>query len=84
MNGSRTDVTDTTTYVYQESTGNLLSVTNALGHPTTFGNHDAHGKPRQITDPNGLVTTLVWDDRQQLTSRTVGSGVITIPSSTSF
>jgi RHS repeat-associated protein len=65
-------VTDTTTYLYEEATGNLLSVTNALGHQTTLGNYDAHGKPRQITDPNGLVTTLVWDERQRLTSRTVG------------
>jgi YD repeat-containing protein len=74
-NGPRTDVTDTTTYVYEEATGNLLSVTNALGHQTTLGNYDAHGKSRQITDPNGLVTTLVWDERQRLTSRTAGSQV---------
>ena len=73
VNGPRTDVTDTTTYVYDEATGNLVSVTNAVGHQTTFANYDAHGKPRQITDPNGLVTTLAWDERQRLTSRTVGS-----------
>jgi RHS repeat-associated protein len=75
VNGPRTDAVDTTTYVYQESTGNLLSVTNALGHQTALGNYDAHGKPREITDPNGLVTTLVWDNRQRLTSRTAGSQV---------
>jgi RHS repeat-associated protein len=73
VNGPRTDVTDTTTYAYEEATGNLLSITNALGHQTTLGNYDAHGKPRQITDSNGLVTTLVWDERQRLTSRTAGS-----------
>ena len=73
VNGPRTDVTDATTYAYEEATGNLLSITNALGHQTTLGNYDAHGKPRQITDPNGLVTTLVWDERQRLTSRTAGS-----------
>ena len=73
VNSPRTDVTDSTTYVYEEATGNLLSVTNALGHQTTLGNYDAHGKPRQITDPNSLVTTLVWDERQRLSSRTTGS-----------
>src|SRR5215831_3727564 len=75
VDGPRTDVIDTTTYVYEEATGNLLSVTNAVGHQTTFSNYDAHGKPRQITDPNGLVTTVVWDERQRLLSRTVGSQV---------
>jgi len=75
VNGPRTDVVDTATYVYEEPTGNLLSVTNAVGHQTTLGNYDAHGKPRQVTDPNGLVTTLVWDERQRLLSRTVGSQV---------
>src|SRR5262249_28506902 len=75
VNGPRTDVADTATYVYEEPTGNLLSVTNAVGHQTTLGNYDAHGKPRQVTDPNGLVTTLVWDERQRLLSRTVGSQV---------
>jgi RHS repeat-associated protein len=73
VNGPRTDVTDTTTHVYEEATGNLLTITNAKGHVTTLGNYDAHGKPRQITDANGLITTLVWDDRQRLTSRTVGA-----------
>jgi len=73
VNGPRTDVTDTTTYVYEESTGNLLSVTDAKGHVTSLGNYDAHGKPHEIVDPNDLVTTLAYDDRQRLTSRTVGS-----------
>ena len=73
IDGPRTDVADTTTPLFEESSGNLISVTNALGHVTTLGNYDAHGKPREITDPNGLVTTLVYDSRQRLTSRTVGA-----------
>ena len=72
VNGPRTDVTDTTTYVYDSTTGSLASVTNALGHVTTLGNYDAHGRPRQITDPNGLVTNLTYDLRGRLTARNVG------------
>ena len=72
VDGPRTDVADVTTYAYEESTGNLLSITNALGQQTTFGSYDAHGKPLSIVDPNGVATTLVYDARQRLTSRSVG------------
>jgi YD repeat-containing protein len=82
--GSRTDVNDTTTYAYYPLNatcsgnsaigcrGQLKSVTNALGHITTFGNYDANGRARNITDPNGLSTDLVYDPRGRLTSRTSG------------
>lgn len=72
VNGPRTDVTDTTTYAYDSTSGTLASVTNALGHVTTFGNFDAHGRAQRITDPNGLVTDLTYDLRGRLTSRNVG------------
>jgi RHS repeat-associated protein len=71
VDGPRTDAADTATFVYEEATGNLLSVTNALGHATSFGDYDAHGKPGRIIDPNGLATTLSYDARQRLTSRNV-------------
>lgn len=51
---------------------NLLSRTGqasaTLSLVTTYGSHDAHGNARAITDPNGEVTTLVYDARQRLTS----------------
>ena len=72
--GPRTDVTDTTTYVWDGS-GNLTSVTDALGHITYLSNYDAHGRPQQVTDPNGLVTALTYDLRGRLTSRTVGGEI---------
>ena len=72
VNGPRTDVTDTTTYSYDTTTGSIASATNALGHVTTFGNYDADGRPRQITDPNGQVTALTYDPRGRLTARNVG------------
>ena len=71
VDGPRTDVSDVTTYVW-DNAGNLITVTNALNQVTTLGNYDAHGRPQQITDPNGLVTILSYDLRGRLTSRNVG------------
>ncbi len=71
VDGPRTDVADVTTYDWNAQ-GNLTSVTKALGHVTTLGNYDAHGRAQQITDPNGLITTLSYDLRGRLTARNVG------------
>lgn len=76
--GPRTDVSDLTTYTYYTCTsgaecGQIETITNALGHVTTYNTYNAHGQPLTITDPNGVVTTLTYDARQRLTSRTVGS-----------
>jgi RHS repeat-associated protein len=80
--GPRTDVSDVTTYTYYACTtgyqcGQVNTITNALGHVTTYNSYNAHGQPTQITDANGLVTTLAYDLRQRLTDRCVGS---TLPS----
>lgn len=84
MNGPRTDVPDVTTYTYYANDatcpgasaigcrGQLETVTNALGHVTRIAEYNAHGQPLAITDPNGLTTTLAYDLRQRLTSRSVG------------
>ena len=82
--GPRTDVTDVTTYTYYTCTtgfqcGQLNTITNAAGHVTTYNSYNAHGKPTQITDPNGLVTSLAYDARQRMTDRCVGS---TLPACT--
>lgn len=76
-NGPRTDVTDVTTNVYYTCTtgtqcGQVNTVTNALGHVTTYNTYNAHGQPLTITDPNGVVTTLTYNARQGLKTRTVG------------
>jgi YD repeat-containing protein len=80
MNGPRTDSADVTSYTYYPNDdadpanrGNLASVTNAAGHVTSVSAYNAHGQPLTIVDANGLTTTLVYDLRQRLTSRTVGS-----------
>lgn len=80
MDGPRTDVADTTTYTYYANDdadvtrrGHLATVTNAAGHVTTITAYNAHGQPLSMTDANGLVTTMAYDARQRLTSRTVGT-----------
>ena len=69
--GPRTDLDDTTTYTYDSTTGNLLTVKNAAGLVTKFGNYDAHGRVGRITDPNGLVTDLTYYPRGWLKAKTV-------------
>lgn len=80
--GPRTDVNDVTTYTYYAAgdtevpqryrRGDLHTVTNALGHVTTYSSYSANGQPLVVIDPNGTVTTLTYDLRYRLTSRTVG------------
>ncbi|MBX3664871.1 MAG: RHS repeat protein [Burkholderiales bacterium] len=87
VDGPRTDVSDVTTYTYYANNatcsgasaigcrGQVATVTNAAGHVTQITDYNAHGQPLSVTDPNGLVTTLAYDARMRLTSRTVGSEV---------
>lgn len=69
--GPRTDLSDLTSYTY-DSNGNLSTVSNALGHVTAFSDYDANGMARAITDPNGVVTTLSYNQRGWLTAKVVG------------
>jgi len=82
VNGPRTDVTDVTTYTYyadNDSTvakrGNVATITNALSQVTDITSYNLHGQPLTIVDPNGLTTTLAYDARQRLISRSVGGEV---------
>lgn len=75
-NGPRTDVTDVTTYAY-DAQGNVATIANALGHTTQIPSYNVHGQPLTIIDPNGLTTTLAYDARQRLTSRSVGGETTT-------
>ena len=77
--GPRTDVTDVTTYSYYDAAdqdmgkrGNLASVTNALGQTTRVTAYDLNGRPTSIVDPNDATTTLTYDARGRLTSKSVG------------
>jgi YD repeat-containing protein len=79
IDGPRIDVADVTTYTYYPNNdpdlgkrGNVATITNALGHLTSITAYNGHGQPLTIVDPSGLTTTLTYDTRQRLTSRSVG------------
>ncbi|MYM87020.1 hypothetical protein GTP91_07475 [Rugamonas sp. FT82W] len=60
--------------------GNLLSHTDAVNNTTTYGNYTTSGLPRLITDPNGVATTITYDNRGNPTSWSipgVGSRTVT-------
>ena len=68
IDGPRTDATDVTTLTYYTcSTGNecgqVRTITNALDHVTTYNSYDAAGRPRLVTDANGLQSAYTYDWR---------------------
>jgi YD repeat-containing protein len=85
--GSRTDLTQATSYSYYTSSsasgcgtpgaacyqpGDLYQVTDAAGHVTTIASYDADGRITRITDPNGINTDMTYTPRGWLASRSVG------------
>ncbi|MCG7923068.1 MAG: RHS domain-containing protein [Candidatus Thiodiazotropha lotti] len=73
IDGPRVDVTDVTTYGYDEQ-GNRNSITNALNQTTQITAHDASGRPLTIVSPNGLTTTRSYDLRGRMIQQTVSDG----------
>jgi YD repeat-containing protein len=78
-NGPRTDVADVTTYTYYANNdadlgkrGNVATITNAAGHSSSITAYNAHGQPLSMVDANGLSTTMTYDERLRLKTRTVG------------
>jgi YD repeat-containing protein len=63
--------TGATTYAYSAGSdpgmklGDLMSVTNALGHQTRFTSYDARGALLQSVEPSGAVTNWTYDPRGQ-------------------
>ena len=75
FDGPRTDVTDVTTLEYYTCTtgnecGQLKKVTNALGHVSNYDSYDSAGRLTQMTGPNGLQTSFVFDTRGRLVTTT--------------
>lgn len=65
VTGPRADVDDATHFEY-DAAGNLIRVTNALGHVMHVTAHDAGGRPLRVLDPNGVTTELSYDSRGRL------------------
>ncbi|HEX7814588.1 RHS repeat-associated core domain-containing protein [Dyella sp.] len=76
--GPRTDVDDTTTYSYYMSDsalyhhGDLATVTDPLGHRTTFIAYDGAGHLISVADANGMTTSMTYTPRGWLASVTTG------------
>ncbi len=78
--GPLAGVTDASTWTYYACAtgaecGQIHTVTNSLGHTTTYNAYDGNGRPTQVTDPNGLVTTYAYNSRGSVISMAVGSEV---------
>ncbi len=80
INGPRTDIDDITTFTYDTS-GNRASMSvdpdgagSAPAQVTNYTSYDNSGRLLSMTDPNGVVTTMDYDPRGRLESRTVASG----------
>ncbi len=84
--GPRTDLNDTTTYAYYQTSdqsgcatqggichllGDLQTMTNAVGKVTTYQSYDKDGRPTRTIDPNLVSTDLTYHPRGWLTSSAV-------------
>ncbi len=55
------------------SRGMLASSANARGQTVNITSYNPHGQPLSMTDANGLTTSMAYDARQRMISRTVGA-----------
>ncbi len=63
VDGPRPGPVDTTTFTYDNGTGDLLSMTQPLIGATTFSNYDTAGQVGAITDVNGQTDQFAYDGR---------------------
>ncbi|WP_165456786.1 RHS repeat protein [Aquabacterium lacunae] len=67
---------NTTTLAYQSNAatghtlGDVWKQTNAMGHVTEYTRYDARGLPLEMKDPNGIVTTMLYDERGRIKQST--------------
>lgn len=55
------------TIYYTWAGPNLTSITNELGHVTQITNHNPIGAPSRIIDPNGIITSIIYDSEHRAT-----------------
>jgi len=82
VDGPRTDVQDLTSVTYFPNDdactgcrGQQASVTDALGHVTTYVAYDANGRLTEEKDPNGITQKNVYDVRGRLIATTSAFGL---------
>lgn len=86
IDGTRTDVSDITVIDFYPPDANCIGnhagcrgqiqrITNALGHQTQISRYNAHGQIEEMIDPNGLVTTILYDARQRVLNRVIGTEI---------
>ncbi|MCB1589102.1 MAG: RHS repeat protein, partial [Xanthomonadales bacterium] len=74
VNGPISGTGDVVTYTYDTS-GNLLSVGNSLGHVVSYSLHNGRGQPGRMVGINGEVTEYSYDARGRLSNlRTFRNG----------
>jgi YD repeat-containing protein len=62
VDGPLTGSADAVTQSF-DAKGNLTSVSNSLGHTTTYASYNALGQPGRVTGPNGDITDYTYDAR---------------------
>ncbi len=69
IDGPRTDVSDTTTLLYDTS-GRLQSITNALSQTLTVNSYDSGGRITKLTRPTGMTVEYEYHPRGWVTKIT--------------
>jgi YD repeat-containing protein len=72
---------DVTTYAYDPSSGDLRTITNAVGHVTRFEEYDGNGRAGLVTQPDGVKIRSRYSPRGWLESFTVSDGGIDLTTS---
>jgi len=70
MDGSRTDVNDTTSFTYSAE-GYIASVSNPLGHTTQVTGYNSRGLPLSTINSNNVVTNMTYHPRGWLLSTNI-------------
>jgi len=79
IDGPRTNIDDVITYTYSSGNRATMSIDpdgagSAPPQVTNFTSYDNSGRLLSMTDPNGVVTTMAYDARGRLITRTLAVG----------
>ncbi|WP_080639352.1 LamG-like jellyroll fold domain-containing protein [Teredinibacter turnerae] len=77
IDGPRTDVNDIQTFYYNND-DRLVKIENALGHTISYLEFDSEGRPTTVSDGNGLLTYLSYNNRGKVTDIRQGSRETTL------